>query len=386
MRRAAATVCAGCAAALAQMACIAALAQTAAGGTVPITLLSPNASGPPPPPLAGGQQLSSEPGEVRVPGRLGNVESVRVGVGPDGRPHSIVVVQRMSIRGLGDFRFVIPAPAKSVAPAGGSQSLPGLRQAGIVWQGFSPGKRELGAWIVLDAGSAAPGLPLRVSVERRRGVTRVRLENATSKQFAITSATVSGAAARQALAEIRDQLGRQLTAGRPIAVPPVQVEGSGAKQVVVSVDTPVHVTGTVSVVGARTARVDTTLGGRRPASQVVQLLGEGKLTISLAASFTSDRRLLLPTPTALAASSDPLRLLQIGIARGALVLQYQQYLASPKADGASSTTYTFRTVRVAAAPIPLPTVGGGGDALWIALGVVGGLLAIGGLTVLWAHL
>jgi len=128
VKHAAATVCAGCVAALAQ-----------AASAAPITLLSPNASGSPPPPLAGGQQLGLEPGEVRVPGALSNVEAVRVGLGPDGEPVSVVVVQRMSIRGLGDFRFVIPAPATGVAPAGGSQSMPGLRQAGIVWQGFSPG-------------------------------------------------------------------------------------------------------------------------------------------------------------------------------------------------------------------------------------------------------
>lgn len=375
MKRAAAIVCAGC---------IAALAQTAAAGAGQITLLSPNASGPPPPPLSGGQQLSSEPGEVRVPGTLSNTELVRVGLGPDGRPHSVTVAQRMSIRGLGDFRFVIPAPALTVAPIGGSQSLPGLRQAGVVWQGFSPGKRLLGARIVLDTRSAAAGLPLRIDVERRAGVTRVRLENATAKQFAITSAGVSPSAAVQALGEIRAQLGQQLAAGRPLSVPPVEVEGNGAEQVVVSVATPVHVTGTVAMAGARTTKVDATLGSD---SRVVRLLGDGKLTISLQASFAADRRVLLPTARDLASSPDPLRLLQVGIARGAVALQYQQFLASPKPDGASSTTYEFRTVRVSATPVRRPVSGGGGsDALWIALGVVGGIVALGGLTVLWAHL
>ena len=168
MKRAAAIVCAGCVAALAQAA--AAEPAVTVASTVQITLLSPNSSGPPPPPLAGAQQLGSEPGEVRVPGPLVNTEAVRVALGPDGRPRSVVVVQRMSIRGLGDFRFVIPAPATNVNAAGGSQSLPGLRQSGIVWQGFSPGTRRLGARIVLDPHSAAPGLPIQVSVERRRGV------------------------------------------------------------------------------------------------------------------------------------------------------------------------------------------------------------------------
>ena len=377
MKRVAATVCAGC---------IAALAQTAAAA--PITLLSPNASGPPPPPLTGGLSLASEPGEVRVPGTLSNAEAVRVGLGPGGRPVSIVVTQRMSIRGLGDFRFVIPAPATNVVPAAGSQSMPGLRQAGIVWQGFSPGKRLLAARITLSPSDGASGLPLRVSVERLHGVTRVRLENATAKQFEITAGRVALPALKHALAEIRAGLGQQLAAGRPLALTPVQVDGTVGKEILVSVDTPLHVSGTISVAGARTAKVDTTLGAGRQSSRVVQVLGRGKLTISLRASFTHDRRTLLPTATGLAASTEPLRLLQEGIARGAVALQYEQYLASPKPDGASSTTYLFRTVRVAAAPLPRPAGGGGSgtDVLWIVLGAVGGLVALGGLTVLWAHL
>jgi hypothetical protein len=376
VKRAAAIACAGC---------VAAVAQTAVAA--PITLLSPNSSGPPPPPLTGGQQLTSEPGEVRVPGTLKNEEAVRIGLGADGRPVSVVVTQRMSIRGLGDFRFVVPAPATNVAAIGGSQSMPGLRQAGIVWQGFSPGKRLLAARITLSAAAAASGLPLRISVERGHGVTRVRLDNATSKQFNVTTGSASVPALQRALAQIRLQLGLQLAKGRPLPLVPVQVEGTVSKLAVVSVDTPIHVTGTMTVAGAHPAKVDTTLGGGRQDARTVQLRGAGKLTIALTVSFAHDRRSLLPTASALAASADPLRLLEVGIARGAVALQYQQYLASPKPDAASSTSYSFRTVRIASLPTPHRTGGGGGvDLLVIALGVVGGIATLGGLTVLWAHL
>src|SRR5262249_33063253 len=141
VKRTAATVCA---------CCLTALAQTAAARAAPITLVSPNISGPPPPPLAGGQQLSAEPGEVRVPGTLTSAHVVRTALAQDGSPVSIVVVHRMRIKGLGDFRFVVPAPATKAVAAFGSRSLPGLRQAGIVWQGFSPGTRQLGALITLQ--------------------------------------------------------------------------------------------------------------------------------------------------------------------------------------------------------------------------------------------
>ena len=109
MRRTAATVCAGCLAALA----------LAAASASSIPLLSPTAPGPTPPPLAGGQQLGGEQAEVRVPGTLVNAEAVRVGLDQAGEPVSVAVAHRMRITGLGDFRFVVPAIASAVAPLGG---------------------------------------------------------------------------------------------------------------------------------------------------------------------------------------------------------------------------------------------------------------------------
>ncbi len=377
MKHVTATVCA---------CCLAALAHTAAAGAAPITLVSPNTPGPAPPPLAGGQQLSSEPGEVRVPGSLDNAEAVRVGLAQDGTPVSVVVVERMSIRGLGDFRFVVPAPAVAVVPADGSQSLPGLRQSGIVWQGFSPGKRLLAARITLRPTKAATGLPLRVSVERRGGVTRVRLENRTARQFAVTRGTAPLPALQAVLARTRRELGRELAAGRPLPVVLEQVQGRPTAQRIVPIDSPLHVTGTIAVAGGRTARVDTTLGGAYPRSRVVALRGDGRATIALDAAFERDRRKLLPTAHELASSSDPLLTLQTALARTAVALQFQQYLASPKPGGASTTTYRYATARVAAVA---PAESGGDDgpgALVLALIAIGGLAVLGGLTVLWAHL
>lgn len=376
MKLAAAAVCAGC---------LAAVAQTAAAA--PIALLSPNISGPPVPPLGGGQQLGSEPGEVRVPGSLANVEAVRVGVGQDGTPASVVVLQRMSIRGLGDFRFVVPAPATDVVPVAGSQSLPGLRLSGIVWQGFSPGKRFLAALVRLKPGAASVGLPLRITISRGHGLTRVRLENRTGKQFAVPMGSAPLPALQGALAQVRSGLGRQFAAGRPLPLSFEQVDGTPGEQRIVLIDAPLHVSGTVSIAGGRTARVDTTLGGDAPHARVVALRGERRVTIRLDASFARDRRTFLPTAAALASARDPLRVLQTGIGRAAVALQYQQYLASPKPADPSSTTYRYRTARIVAAP---PSAregeGGGTSTLLIALLVVGGLAALGGLTVLWAHM
>jgi len=369
--RASATACA---------ALLGALAAAVAAGAAPLPLISPTAPGPAPPPLAGGQQLGGEEAEVRVPGTLVNADAVRVGVAQDGRPVGVVAVQRMTIHGLGDFRFVVPATATAAAPADGSQALPGLRQAGIVWQGFSPGTRTLGARITLLPAAAAAALPLGVSIERRDGFTLVHLENRTSKRLSLVTGTVSLRDLQHALAWIRRQLGRP---GTPVFL---QVAGTAGKQTTTVVDAPLHVSGTVSVAGGRTAKVDTTLGGGRPGSRTVRVQGTGRTKLTLDAALEPDPRRLLPTSGELAAARDPFATLQTALGRAAVSRQYQQFLASPRPDSQTSTTYRYVTARIAAAPAPASASGGGTSALTIVLAVVGGLLALGGLTVLWAHL
>jgi len=366
--------------------CLAALAQTAAARAAPITLVSPNIPGPAPPPLAGGPQLSAEPGEVRVPGTLANVEAVLTGLAQDGSPVSVVVVQRMTIMGLGDFRFVVPAPATEAVPAFGSRSLPGLRQAGIVWQGFSPGVRQLGARITLRTSRAVGGLPMRVSVTRQNGFTRVRLENLSARQFVITFGSAPLSSLRTVLARVRRELGEEVAAGHPLPIVFEQVQGTPTVQKIVAIEAPLHVTGTVAVAGGRTARVSTTLGGDHPTARVVRLRGEGRLRLALTATFDHDRRKLLPTAGRLGSAADPLLALQTALARTAVALQFQQYLALPKAGGASSTTYRYVTARMTITPPPPSGGDDGPSALVLTLIAIGGIAVLGGLVVLWAHM
>ena len=68
-----------------------------------------------------------------------------VGVREDGSAETVDVTQRLTLPKVGDYSFVIPAPVLSVVGAGGTQSEPGQRNTGIVWQGFSPGGRVLAA-------------------------------------------------------------------------------------------------------------------------------------------------------------------------------------------------------------------------------------------------
>ena len=133
----------------------------AAAAADTITLLSPTARTSEPPPLVGKRIAGVTAGETRFSGRLRNVERVAVGIDRSGAPVGVVVTQRLTISRPGDFTFLVPAPATQVVAAPGSQAEPGLRDLGIVWQGFASGRRVLAATITLEP-TAAAVLPLRV--------------------------------------------------------------------------------------------------------------------------------------------------------------------------------------------------------------------------------
>src|SRR3954471_4293389 len=104
--------------------------------------------------------------ETRFPGRVASVDRVAVGIDATGAPRSGVGTQRLTISGTGDYAFTIPAPAEDVAAAAGSGSEPGLRAAGVVWQGFASTQRVLAARVRVRPLVAARALPLRITVVR----------------------------------------------------------------------------------------------------------------------------------------------------------------------------------------------------------------------------
>jgi hypothetical protein len=110
------------------------------------------------------------------------------------------------------------------------------------------------------------------------------------------------------------------------------------------------------------------------------------VTLQLDAFLEQDPRRLLPTSDELAAARDPFSALQTALGRAAVSRQYQQFLASPRGDGQSSTSYRYVTAHPASVPPPASTSSGGTSVLTIVIAVLGGVLALCGLTVLWAHL
>jgi hypothetical protein len=97
-----------------------------------------------------------------VPGTVTNDEQVNVAVGPDGSVQQVRDRQRIVLTGEGDYRIREAGPARAAVALGDEP--PVLDSGDIVWQGFSPGRRELGADLSLDPQIESNHLPLRVAL------------------------------------------------------------------------------------------------------------------------------------------------------------------------------------------------------------------------------
>jgi hypothetical protein len=95
---------------------------------------------------------------------------------------------------------------------------------------------------------------------------------------------------------------------------------------------------------------------------------------------------LMPSAAELARAKDPLRVMQVALARMGLANQYAQFLASPDPLGVNRASYVYRTAATAPAPPRVTgSEGGGDDTLAIVLAAVLGSAALVGAAVLWAR-
>lgn len=97
-----------------------------------------------------------------VPGPVRNDEVVRVRVDGRGKPAVVELEQRLRLTGEGDYAIRERGPARQ-ARALGELDPPVTKLGAVVWQGFSPGERELAALLTLDAGLEEVRLPFSVS-------------------------------------------------------------------------------------------------------------------------------------------------------------------------------------------------------------------------------
>jgi hypothetical protein len=206
-----------------------------------------------------------------VPATVHNEEDVTVGIGPTGAPAVVTDQQRLVIRGAGNYIVRELGPARAAVGLGGTVP-PVLELGTVVWQGFSPGRRELSALLTLDPGIEAARLPLKVSLEfrdaaghlaallpgaraPRDGTVTMTLTNNTASNRVVDA----GTADIGPLATVLDRLARAAGNARP-AVPPVagsglptSVPGQRAGQLALDVVSPLRVTGTIRIPGGAAA-------------------------------------------------------------------------------------------------------------------------------------
>lgn len=244
-----------------------------------------------------------------------------------GAPIAVTAVQRLTIRGVGDYFFAIPAPVKDVFPGPGTQSRPGLRPGMVLWQGFSGGRRILSARLMLKPGRVASSLPLRVRLSRIGSGVTLELANATTVRVSSLTGVAAPREARRYLAALA-----RFAAGGPAPSP--YVSATNVRTLERTVAAPLRVTGALVFRSGHRVRVDLVLGaGRRSIRVPAASRGFPKLALVVRPLPFVNRSPARPT-------------FSEAVARGLTLArsrQYDTFLANPDAAGATQTTYIFRT-------------------------------------------
>lgn len=323
-----------------------------------------------------------------VPGPVVNDEVVRVGVAGDGTVTRVVLEQRLRLVGTGDYAVRERGPARE-ATSLSADPAPVTRRGAVVWQGFSPGARELAARLVLDPQIEAVHLPVGIEVSFAGqggprpldpggrvpgpGTVTVRLKNLTEQPTVLPTGTdvrpgdVAGLLDR-ALAVARRPSAARLPSTDAGLPERLQVEDAAEVQATQAV--PFRLTGTLRLVGtsgevagpattalpdgARFAGVLGGVGGVPEASFTVRVAGPGSLALDVSAVAALDTRALtpprgLPSWRAWAAAAPPqaerkaaLDLLVQVAATGARASSYSPYLGADLAGtGSTSFHYAF---------------------------------------------
>jgi hypothetical protein len=361
-----------------------------------------------------------------VPGPVVNDEVIRVGLGGDGTVRQVLADQRLRLTGEGDYAIRERGPARSATSLTGEPP-PVTRRGAVVWQGFSPGSRELAARLTLDPQIEETRLPLTVSVTFNGsqhlgpggripgpGRVTVTIRNTSGQpQVLPTAEDVSAALVSKALDRLRARTpsaARLPTTGTgfPATVPvtgkalvsstqsvPYFLQGS-----LTFTGTTGRVTGPATTPTADGATLRGTLGGSLPTNSdasvsfIADVSGPGLLKLDLTAvAALNPAELAAPKPfaswAAWAAAGPPqderrkaLDLVVAVAATGARASSYSPYLG---ADLLGSGSTEFRWSFAAA------TERGSVTRLhprWAALSLVGlaALLILGNAALVWRRL
>ncbi len=372
--------------------------------------------------------------ETRIPGPATDREEVRVSFGLDGAPVAVVDEQRLVLSGLGDFEFKLPGPASDVQALPGSASEPGLRRGAVLWQGFSSGRKALGATVTLLPEQEATRLPVRVRLSMTvdgRPVTpgratsgalliRLLVENTSAVPIQVIDGGMDPAAAAPVLDAIRDDLrhGERPTPGTSGIPASVSVEEPVTVRTA-QLEAPMRVSGSIAL-PSRAATVTVVDHGRTvtgdggwPEIEFGALLGGGeplRLVVELRAEVRGLRlprvgMTVEPAPPAAGFLRPPagqtwvdglrrdpgafdgrkmLRLVLDTMWRTARLRQFDAYLGNPDSLGPSRTTYRFVLAPPSSAAEALPEVPAGGPLRTAAAIAVVVAVVLGGL-VAWSR-
>jgi hypothetical protein len=333
------------------------------------------------PPLAPPQPPLVETPRLR--GTVANRQRVVVGIDADGTPNRVRVLQRLTVRALGDYTFLIPAPAVSVEAAPGSESQPGLRPNQIVWRGFSPRRKVLAATADLRLGDTVGALPLRVRVSglpRRAGPFELVLsiENATRTRGRAFTARAEQRDVADALAALRESAGLH----RQVEDQTIRISGRSRPANVESW-APFELRGSVVFPPGTVRGLTRTRFTRRLGRDTLRVRLQG--VASRAAAPTVRITASPSTAAAIPATAPTLDAVVAAYLRYARTLQYRNFLANPGPLGPNATTYVYETAAAERATPQRPDPDD--DSGLPAAVLLGGLGLLGlGLVVLWAHL
>jgi len=352
-----------------------------------------------------------------VPGPVVNDEVVRVGVAGDGTVREVVLDQRLRLTGTGDYAVRERGPARSATSLGDSPP-PVTRKGAVVWQGFSPGSRDLAARLVLDPLIEAVHLPLTVSATftgaegeaqplpdggrvPAAGTVAVTVTNETQQPAELPTGTDAAADDLAGPLDLALRVARSPSARRLPTTDsglPERLDVDGAARFRGTQATPFRLTGTLllqdaagTVTGPATtpvpggARFAGVLGGGTTVTFTANLDGPGTVALDLTGVGALDPRTLapprgLPTWRAWAAADPPLAERQQALAllvevaaTGARASSYSPYLGADLL-GSGSTTFRYGFAAAPAAAVEAAEL----SPRWGAIALTGlaGLLAL----------
>ena len=277
---------------------------------------------------------ADRPGEIinRAPGPVADDEHVEATFAPDGALVGVVVDQRLTITGSGDFSLKIPGPALDVRADPTARTTPGLRRGAVLWEGFSPGRRDLRATITLDPAVESLRFPIAVSVGEDGALT---IADVATTSTSLVGGDADPASLAAAAARVRVVLADPSTlaggSDRIGILPSAVAARTGTQSVLpaeeIGVLTPYRVTGTVAG-----RRIDALLPSAAHPDGRVTVPGGGAARQGAILDLDLTAVPALPDPASIKESvAEPagLRSVQVAIAQVYAAAEAAVYLGDP---------------------------------------------------------